>query len=472
MKKIFTLLLVLIYTATFSQKINVDPKMIEMGWSFVSPFVLNKISDPLTKEIITKTIPKIISQDAKGAALEVSNAIYHTKNIKVLNKEFLAKVDKSIEDGIKAINHKDYAAAVNGLVTTVAFSEQYIKKGILDQPTAAAQITATTINATKSDVVSSKEINSKLHLGKANDYLFFITNGNFAQKEVTTKATNFEEDFNVTDDAGKKFNLAVDRGSSPEFQHLNIARIQSDKNLSDKFKNLIGETLTKSLGTGQIIKSEIGIYPNFKTIKYTYLYADKESSNSSMAYVLIAFQDTTMFMINFNTSANEFLETSKSFDELMRTFFIIGVDEISDNDSKNYSKAIITKITINKFPSAKPSGEPWDNAFGNYLPDIYYIITDKNGQTLRSLNIAERKEDVNPKNLPVSFSLIGKVFPIDELKEPIFIFLYDYDSVTEPDKIGSVGFKLSDYMFGKDSYPEEITKSYQNTEISINVKWE
>gem|GEM_PF-4442624 len=71
--------------------------------------------------------------------------------------------------------------------------------------------------------------------------------------------------------------------------------------------------------------------------------------------------------------------------------------------------------------------------------------------------------------MPVYFSLTGKGFVLDDLKETIFIFLYDYDSVTDPDKVGSVGFKLSDYMFGKDAYKEQITKANGNTEISISV---
>ena len=47
----------------------------------------------------------------------------------------------------------------------------------------------------------------------------------------------------------------------------------------------------------------------------------------------------------------------------MWTFFIIGIDEISNANSKTYSKAVITKIAINKIPSIKSTGEPWDNPF-------------------------------------------------------------------------------------------------------------
>ncbi|HNB13592.1 MAG TPA: hypothetical protein PKY09_11880 [Bacteroidia bacterium] len=472
MRKYFTLLLVVLYSNTFAQKIKVDAQMIQMGWTFVSPLILKKINDPLTKEIISKTVPKLINQDAKGAAYEVSDAIYRIKNVKVLNKEFLSQVEKSITDGVKAINRKDYASAVNGLVKTVAFSEAYIKKGILDQPTPPTQVTNASINAVKTDIVTAKEINEKLHLGKNNDYLFFIPTGNFTQKETTEKENLFAEDFNVNIDSEKKFNMGVGRQISSDLQNVSVERFQTDKNASDKLKETMADILSKSLGEGQIIKSEIATYPNFKSLKYTYLYTDKETSTSSMAYVLITFQDTSMFIIYFNTPANDFLETSKSFEDLMRTFFIIGIDEISNANSKTYSKAVITKIAINKIPSIKSTGEPWDNPFGNNLPDIYYIITDKNGQILRSLNPMERKEDVNPQNLPVYFSLTGKGFVLDDLKETIFIFLYDYDSVTDPDKVGSVGFKLSDYMFGKDAYKEQITKANGNTEISISVKWE
>ena len=56
---------------------------------------------------------------------------------------------------------------------------------------------------------------------------------------------------------------------------------------------------------------------------------------SGMAFVIIAFQKSTMFLITFNTSANDFPDTKKSFESFMENFYIIGVDEISNNSSES-----------------------------------------------------------------------------------------------------------------------------------------
>jgi hypothetical protein len=475
MKNTIIFLFVLVWSSSPAQKFKVDASMLKMGWSFASPLILKKVNDPLTKEIINKTIPKIIDQDVKGAVFEVSDAIYRIKNIKVLNKEFLTQLEINVNDGIKAIQQKDYATAVNGLVKAVAFTENYLKKGILDVQESATQVPAEPIIAAKTDIVTKKEINGKLFLSNGNDYLFFIPNGNFTQENAkipVESGTGEASDFHVSLDNGKNFEMGVGRFSSDNMQQASIERVQADKEIAAKIKEFVSGMLSKSLGEGEIIKSEIASFPNFKALKYTYLYTDKSTSNSSMAYILISFHESSMFMIYFNTAANDFLETSKSFDDLMRTFFIVGIDEISDNNSKSYSKASITKITVKKFPPMKTSTLHWDNAMANYQPDIYYIITTQSGQVLRKLDETQRIEDLNPQRLPVSFSLAGNSFMINDLKETIFISLYDYDSFTLHDRVGVVGFKLSDNMFGKNAYPEEITNSYQETEIAISVKWE
>lgn len=81
MKTFATIFIVFLTSISFGQKLKLDPVMIEMGWNFVSPTVLQKVTDPLTKEILSKTIPKIIKEDAKGAIFEIADATYKVKNL-------------------------------------------------------------------------------------------------------------------------------------------------------------------------------------------------------------------------------------------------------------------------------------------------------------------------------------------------------------------------------------------------------
>ena len=332
MKKIYTIIFFIVWSSIFAQKTAIDPAMIQMGWTFASPMILKKINDPLTKEIISKAIPKIINQDAKGATLEVTDAIYRVKHIKVANKEFLSQLEKNINQGISAIQKQDYVTAVNGLITTVSSTEAYFKNGILDEPDTKSQTPASVV---KTDLITKSEINSKLHLGKNNDYLFFIPAGTITDQNKNTSnpgESAQSEDFNIRLDDGKKYNLEVAEESSNNFKNVSVDEFESNKELNEKFKSGISGALATNLGQGQIIKSEINNY-NFKALKYTYSYIDKGASASSMAYVLVAFHNTTMFMIVFTTPAEDFPETKKSFADLMENFYIIGVDEIANNNN-------------------------------------------------------------------------------------------------------------------------------------------
>lgn len=327
MKKSITLLLCLIIVlSTNAQKLDIDPAFIKLGWTFASPLILNKITDPLAKEIINKAIPKIIDQDVKGASYEIADAIYRIKNVKVLNKEFLGEIEKNINEDIKAIKRKDYVSAVNSLVMVVGFTENYIKTGILDKADLKPQAP---IVVEKKEIVKNEDVNGKLHLDQNNKYLFFVKQGTFTEDKRVTKTP--EENFNVTLNDGKKFGLSIGEETNPEFKTINMETFRT-KDVNDKFKETMSKALALSLGSGQIIKSEITTDKyNFKALKYTYSYLDKTTSASAMAYLLVAFNNSTMFAIIFQTSSNDFTETKKSFEDFMEDFYIIGVDEIVDN---------------------------------------------------------------------------------------------------------------------------------------------
>ena len=469
MKKIITITLLLIWSSTFAQKVNIDPQLIKLGWTLVSPTILKKVKDTLTKEIIIKTIPKIIDQDIKGSILEISNAIYKVKNVKVLNKEFLLVIDKNVTAGISAIKQKDYATAVNELVKVVEITKLYLKNGSLEKPENPTPVSITSVTTEKATIVTKKEINGKLHIGTYNDYLFFIPDGNMTIDTVNSSSTDWEN-FSVTLDNAKTFDLGVARTSSPDLSKISIKMIQDNKDLGEQFKNQIAEGLKTTLGDGQIIKSEVATLTNFKALKYTYLYTNITTSNSSMAYIIVTFQDSTMFMISFETSANDFLTTSKSFDDILKSFYIIGVDNISKSDEKTYSKAYITKISIDLIPFNNNSGVSWDNGFGEYYPDVYYRIVDKSNNILMIQDVLQRKENIKPADLPFMWTLSTPLL-ITDLKTPVFVQIFDKD-FSAYEFVGLAGYTLSDYMYGSSAYPAKITSTNQGTTIAIYLRWE
>ena len=83
------------------------------------------------------------------------------------------------------------------------------------------------------------------------------------------------------------------------------------------------------------LHSKIAKYPNFNALRFDYTFTDKTTSELITSYVNIAFNDTSMFLIFFGSKSNDFSETSKSFENLMNTFYIIGLDEISNNSNTN-----------------------------------------------------------------------------------------------------------------------------------------
>ena len=135
-KKVFHLLIALtISSVTLAQNIQFDPTLVTMGWVLLSPEILKKINDPLTKEIISKSIPKIINQDAKGATFEITDAIYRIKKIKVGNKAFLSQLEINVNEAIKSIKLNDLPNAVGSLAKTASYAEFYFKSGTLDKAT-------------------------------------------------------------------------------------------------------------------------------------------------------------------------------------------------------------------------------------------------------------------------------------------------------------------------------------------------
>lgn len=95
---------------------------------------------------------------------------------------------------------------------------------------------------------------------------------------------------------------------------------------------------------------------------------------------------------------------------------------------------IIKTIKMIKFPELKSDGRRWDNYWGQYLPDVYFVI--KNITTKKTLYSNYRQRIENLKLRGIARFAPGYV--IHDLTQTYAICIYDYDSITENDLMGSM----------------------------------
>ena len=164
--------------------------------------------------------------------------------------------------------------------------------------------------------------------------------------------------------------------------------------------------------------------------------------------------------------------TGKQF--LFAIFIILSNYSFTQNEVnieskvKNYSKLIIKELHITKIPATKENGNSWDNAFGEYLPDIYLKIVDKDGNYLYGIKEDYRLENIKNSNLPRGW-IFSKPYVIyqKDFNRNIWFCLIDYDSITEDDLVGCIPFNIQDYNGDEN----EIILKRNDTEIKIKVEW-
>ena len=311
MRTTITILLFFATTISFGQKLKLDPKMIEMGWSFISPFVLQKVEDPLTREIISKSLPKIIREDIKGAVFEIADATFRIKNVKVLNKAFLADQEIRITKAIKAIKTKDYATAVNEVATIVTISDKYIKSGILDKEEAKPSESESN---TKTELVKSEEINGKVIIEKNNNYYFFVPNGSVS--ELASKDSTVSK-FKLNLANGKGFEIGIIKQQVDD-ENWSIDYLEKNPSFRDDWTSLVSQNILKEkFGEGISSPASLVNTSHFKAYKLPYL----ASSDVSMTTSLLTFHNANLYLIYFKSLQSEFSANSREFEDLIDMFF-------------------------------------------------------------------------------------------------------------------------------------------------------
>jgi hypothetical protein len=311
MKKYTTIIIIFFTSISFGQKLNFDPMFIEMGWNFLSPTVLQKVNDPLTKEILSKTIPKIIRADAKGAILEMADATFRVKNVRILNKAFLSEQEFRVNKAIKAIKTKDYATAINEIATIVSISDKYAKSGILDKEDAKS---LQPDNNVRTELVKSDEINGKVIIEKNSNYYFFVPNGTVSELESKdTTLTKYK--LNLAN--GSSFEIGIVKSPVDE-EYWSIDYLEKNPSFRDNWTNLISKNILKQkFGVGIASPSTLVSTSHFKAYKLPYL----SSSEASMTTSLVTFHNSSIYLIYFKSSQNDFATNNKEFESLIDMFF-------------------------------------------------------------------------------------------------------------------------------------------------------
>jgi PKD repeat protein len=144
-----------------------------------------------------------------------------------------------------------------------------------------------------------------------------------------------------------------------------------------------------------------------------------------------------------------------------------------------YTKVSVTQLTIIDFPETKSDGSNWDGSLQGTFPDVYFQIT-KSGTTtsLYNLPVANRIENLRKVDLPKSWSKTDGTpfFILNDLTQAIDVDLYNYNSTSTDDYMGSTSFNFTNYTTGSNKYPTTVTTTKnlspnRNVTIKLDLIW-
>lgn len=98
---------------------------------------------------------------------------------------------------------------------------------------------------------------------------------------------------------------------------------------------------------------------------------------------------------------------------------------------------VLDNLELLEFPATRENGDPWDNAFASYKPDIYLKITDfhKNPFYVQPNYF----NNLTNNKLPRTFEFTKEIkLSKDQYNDGLVLFFYDHDSATSHDLVGYV----------------------------------
>lgn len=133
---------------------------------------------------------------------------------------------------------------------------------------------------------------------------------------------------------------------------------------------------------------------------------------------------------------------------------------------KPFTKANLTKVVLTKMPFLDGAGSGWDPFDG---PDLYLQLLSPNPD---NTVLVESGQVANllSSQMPVTWNLTTP-YTITNFTDFYFIQLMDYDVIDADDEIDYVSFKLDPYTTGTDAFPTTITKSQNNSTVTLHFNW-
>ena len=138
------------------------------------------------------------------------------------------------------------------------------------------------------------------------------------------------------------------------------------------------------------------------------------------------------------------------------------------------SKASITLIQINSFPSTDPSGNPWDallpaeyDTFG--LADVFFNITIPDPQPPVLWSQGSHFNNVAPTDTTPYYLLTP--YEVVPFGSSIDINLYDYE-LPDSTLIGTVNFLIGPFPDPLNPYPAYVITEQNGLSVTIVIRWE
>lgn len=136
-----------------------------------------------------------------------------------------------------------------------------------------------------------------------------------------------------------------------------------------------------------------------------------------------------------------------------------------------YSEVRIFWVEVSVIPILNPLGNSWDNT-GDV--DLFFTISNSSSTLFNGYNYCQYNKTFS--QFPIKFSdssgWTTSPFSIYDLNSTFFVNVFDNDAYDTPvgtyDVISTVGFDIQNY---KTTAPSTITKTYNNTTVTIYVDW-
>ncbi len=138
------------------------------------------------------------------------------------------------------------------------------------------------------------------------------------------------------------------------------------------------------------------------------------------------------------------------------------------------SKASITVIQLNSYPSTDPNGNTWDpvdsSAFDYFgMPDIFFNITDPSPQPPVLWSQMSHFTDVTSLDT-VPFQILSP-YEVIPFGSNIDVNIYDYE-LPDSTLMGTVNFLIGPYPDPLNPYPAYVTSVQNGFSVTIGIRWE